>query len=282
MVEPLEAHLEALLQTSVDGKRRVAGGDICEAWRVTLGDGRVVFAKEHANGEAMFDAEAKGLQWLAEAHALRTPTVLAVSARALVLEYIEPGGRTAGFDEAFGRGLARMHGHRPATFGLEHPGIIAGLPQDNTAEDGWVTFFGQRRLRPLVQRCIDTGRLPPETADDLDALLRVLPDRLGPAEAPARLHGDLWSGNAMADAHGEPVVYDPAPYGGHREIDLAMMRLFGGFAPATFDAYHEAMPLAPEHEDRVELMQLYPVLVHVALFGGHYGATARRTMQRYA
>lgn len=281
MVEPLAEHLCQVLGAGVTRQRRVAGGDICDAWRVELDDGRVVFAKEHRNAGPMFEAEARGLRWLAEAGALRTPTVLAVSSRALVLEYIEAGGRTAAFDEAFGRGLAELHGRTPASFGWDTPGVIASLPQDNTPEDDWASFFGERRLTPLVRRCVDDGRLPRDCIVELDALLRVLPARLGPAEPPARLHGDLWSGNAMATAHGEPVLYDPAPYGGHREVDLAMMRLFGGFSPRTFAAYEEVSPLAAGHEDRVELMQLYPVLVHVALFGGHYAASARRTLQRY-
>ncbi len=282
MSEPLDQHLAAALGANVVDKRRVAGGDICDAWRVSLDDGRVVFAKEHTAGGPMFEAEAYGLQWLAEANALRTPRVLAASVRALVLEYVESGGRTPAFDEAFGRGLARLHGHAPASFGLERSGIIASLPQDNASEDEWATFYGQRRLVPLVRRCIEMARLPADAGAELDALLRVLPERVGPPEPPARLHGDLWSGNVMADAHGEPVIFDPAPYGGHREIDLAMMRLFGGFSPRTFEAYDEVMPLSPGHEERVGLMQLYPVLVHVALFGGHYAASARRTMRRYS
>ncbi len=282
MPESIEDHLTAVLGATVVAKRRVAGGDICEAWRVELADGRIVFAKQHADGAEMFEAEAFGLRWLAEADALRIPTVLATSARVLVLEYIEPGGRTAAFDAAFGRGLAALHGHAPAGFGHERAGVLASIPQDNTPEHDWATFYGQRRLAPLVQRCIEAGRLPAEARSELDALLVVLEQRVGPAEPPARLHGDLWSGNAMADSRGEPVVYDPAPYGGHREIDLAMMRLFGGFSPACFSAYAEATPLSPGHEERVELMQLYPVLVHVALFGGHYAATARRIMRRYA
>lgn len=278
----VDAHLEAALGARVASKRRVAGGDICEAWRVALDDGRIVFAKEHGAGGPMFAAEAYGLRWLADAEAIRTPAVLAVSTRTLVLEYVEPSGRTDTFDEALGRGLAALHAHAPPRFGLDRPGVIASLPQDNGPEADWATFYGQRRLAPQVHRCIERGRLPVEAAADLEALLRVLPDRVGPPEPPARLHGDLWSGNAMAGPGGEPIIYDPAPYGGHREMDLAMMRLFGGFSPRTFDAYARATPLAHGHEDRVELMQLYPVLVHVALFGGHYAATARRIMRRYA
>lgn len=270
-----------MLNAGVARQRRVAGGDICDAWRVELDDGRVVFAKEHRSAGPMFEAEARGLRWLAEAGALRTPAVLAVSSRALVLEHIESGGRTAAFDEAFGRGLAELHGCTPPSFGWNTPGVIASLPQDNTPEDDWATFFGQRRLSPLVRDCVDRARLPRESMGELDALLRVLPEHLGPPEPPARLHGDLWSGNAMASTHGDPVIYDPAPYGGHREVDLAMMRLFGGFSPRTFAAYEEVAPLAAGHEERVELMQLYPLLVHVALFGGHYAASARSTMRRY-
>ncbi len=281
MRESLEDHLLEVLGHGVAEKRRVAGGDICESWRVRLNDGRVVFVKEHERGASMFEAEAHGLRWLAEADALRTPAVLATTTRVLVLEYIEAGGRTRAFDEALGRGLADLHDHAPPGFGLGRPGVVASLPQDNTPQDDWVTFFGRRRLVPIVEHCIETRRLPPQARGELDALLRVLPRRLGPPEPPARLHGDLWSGNAMADTEGAPVIYDPAPYGGHREIDLAMMRLFGGFSPACFDAYAEAHPLAPGHGERVELMQLYPVLVHVALFGGHYAATARRTLRRY-
>jgi fructosamine-3-kinase len=116
----------------------------------------------------------------------------------------------------------------------------------------------------------------------LERLRARLPDLCGPAEPPARLHGDLWGGNAMTDAEGRPVLIDPAAYGGHREVDLAMMRLFGGFGAGAFAAYAEADPLAGGHQDRVELYQLYPVLVHVVLFGGGYAGSAERILRRYA
>ncbi len=282
MAEPLEQHLEEVLGATVTGKHEVSGGDICCAWRVSLSDGRTVFAKEHPSAGPMFEAEAFGLEWLAEANALRTPTVLHASWRALVLEFIEVGPADASSAEWLGRGLAQLHAHAPASFGLQQQGVIATLPQDNASLPDWPTFYGARRLAPMLALCIKRGRLPAETHNDLEALLRVLPDRLGPPEPPARLHGDLWSGNVMTDHRGAPVLVDPAVYGGHREVDLAMMRLFGGFSPATFAAYEEVTPLAAGHQDRVELLQLYPVLVHTALFGGHYGSTARRTITRYA
>ncbi|MGH1347443.1 MAG: fructosamine kinase family protein [Nannocystales bacterium] len=282
MRESLDRHLTRVLGSNVTTRRRVSGGDTCDAWRVQLTDGRTVFAKEHTNAGSMFDIEAFGLQWLAQALALRVPEVVHTSSRALVLEFVESGTRSASFDETLGRGLAQLHALAPPSFGLARHGVLASLPQDNTPEPDWATFYGVRRLVPMLALCVERGHLPAEARGELDALLRVLPQRLGPPEPPARLHGDLWSGNVIVDARGAPVLVDPAVYGGHRETDLAMMRLFGGFSPATFAAYEEAAPLEPESRDRVELHQLYPVLVHAALFGGHYGGAARRTLTRYA
>lgn len=282
MADPLERIVARALGVAVTHKRPLAGGDICEAWCVHLSDGRDVFVKEHHDAGTMFEVESFGLRWLAEASALRTPQVLHACERALILEFIQAGPRAPSFDEDFGRGLARLHAHAPAGFGLQRRGVIASVPQDNTAEPDWATFYGARRLAPMLGLCVRRGRLAAEVLGGLDALLRVLPDRLGPPEPPARLHGDLWSGNVVVDERGAPVLVDPAVYGGHREVDLAMMRLFGGFPSATFAAYQELRPLAAGHEDRVELLQLYPVLVHVALFGGHYGDTARRIIRRYA
>lgn len=281
MAESLEELVTRALGVAVMHKRPVNGGDICEAWCVHLSDGRDVFVKEHHDAGTMFQVESFGLRWLAEASALRTPQVLHACERALVLEFIQSGPRAQSFDEDLGRGLARLHAHTPASFGLQRQGVIASVPQDNTVETDWPTFYGVRRLTPMLALCVQRGRLPTEVCRELDALLRVLPDRLGPPEPPARLHGDLWSGNVVVDDGGAPVLVDPAVYGGHREVDLAMMQLFGGFPSTTFAAYQECSPLAAEHEDRVELLQLYPVLVHVALFGGHYAEASRRIIRRY-
>ena len=158
--ESLERVVEASLGSPVADKRRVAGGDICDAWKVRLEDGRVVFAKAHGAGGSMFAAEAAGLRWLAEPGALRTPTVLAATEHVLMLEFIESGGRTAAFDETFGRGLAALHTSGAPSFGWAHTGVIASLPQDNASEPDWATFYGQRRLAPLVRACVERGRLP--------------------------------------------------------------------------------------------------------------------------
>jgi len=127
----------------------------------------------------------------------------------------------------------------------------------------------------------ESGALSASQTQSAESLIERLPELCGPDEAPARLHGDLWGGNSMVDEEGRPCLIDPAVYGGHREIDLAMMRLFGGFSKRVFEAYHEATPLAPDHEDRMALYQLYPLLVHVNLFGGGYVGSVERILRHY-
>jgi fructosamine-3-kinase len=265
----------------------VAGGDINRAERMALADGRELFVKHRQGAPAgMYAAEAAGLDWLAEPAALRTPAVVAVGDRRpprfLALEWIPRGRPAAGHDEALGRGLATLHLAGPAAFGLADDNFIGSLPQRNGLADSWPELYGGRRLEPMARAAVEAGALPAAFLVGIERLRARLPDLCGPREPPARLHGDLWGGNAMTAADGAPVLIDPAAYGGHREVDLAMMRLFGGFGPAVFDAYAEAHPLAAGHEDRVELYQLYPVLVHVVLFGGGYARSAERILRRYA
>src|SRR5690606_6795024 len=153
--------------------------------------------------------------------------------------------------------------------------------QDNTPAGDWTEFFRERRLLPQVERAIENGRAPAALAQGFDRLFDRLPELVGPAEPPARLHGDLWGGNLHVDERGLPCLIDPAVYGGHREMDLAMMRLFGGFSERVFAAYDEAYPLSPGAKDRVTLYQLYPLLVHVNHFGGSYLASVQQALARY-
>jgi fructosamine-3-kinase len=174
-----------------------------------------------------------------------------------------------------------MHRAHPASCGLDRDNYVGRLPQDNEPVSDWPTFYRLRRLAPLAERAFDAGLI---TSDDLrtfDTLYDRLPELVGPPEPPARLHGDFWGGNLHATPDGRPCLIDPAAYGGHREIDLAMMRLFGGFDARTFAAYDDAYPLAAGHEERVSLYQLYPLLVHVSLFGAGYVSGVRRALERY-
>jgi fructosamine-3-kinase len=249
----------------------VAGGDINEAAKVRLADGRSVFVKSHENPPpGMFAAEAAGLDWL-DNGPLRVPRVIAVSDNWLVLEWLELEGRPD--PRALGRGLARLHSLGAPSFGLDEPNYLATLPQDNTPEADWPTFYVERRLRPLIRR----GKLGLER--QLDALLEHR-DLFGPPEPPARLHGDLWWGNVSSCA-GAPVILDPAVYGGHREIDLAMLALFGDLPAALVDAYDEIFPLADGWRDRIALHQLYPLAAHACLFGGSYRSQVATTLARF-
>lgn len=269
------------------GSAPAPGGDINRAERMTLADGRELFVKFRLDAPAgMYAAEAAGLAWLAAARALRTPTVAAVGderpPRFLALEWIERGRPRQGHDEALGRGLAALHRAGAPALGLDADNFIGSLPQGNEPAPSWSEFYGERRLEPMARMAVDAGALAPAVLSELERLRARLPDLCGPPEPPARLHGDLWGGNAMVDSAGAPVLIDPAVYGGHREVDLAMMRLFGGFAATVFAAYAEAHPLAAGHEERVELYQLYPLLVHAVLFGGGYARSAERVVRRYA
>ncbi|MCB9716240.1 MAG: fructosamine kinase family protein [Myxococcales bacterium] len=262
--------------------RSLAGGDINDAWSLRCGGTRVFVKARRGAAPSTFRVEAQGLRWLAEAEALRVPRVLAHGEDPpfLALEWIEPGRPGPGFDEALGRGLAALHRAAPEGFGLSHANFIARLPQDNTPAADWPTFYWERRLRPQLRLAERTGLADAGLRRELERLAAVLPQRCGPAEPPARLHGDLWSGNLLVDEAGAPVLADPAVYGGHREIDLAMMQLFGGFSARVFEAYDEVLPLAAGWRERTPLYQLYPLLVHVNLFGGGYLGGVRRALSR--
>jgi len=284
----LSEALEAALGARVVRARPVAGGDINEAFSVSCESGLQVFVKTHRGAApAMFPAEARGLDWLRAADAVRLPRVLAVSGGTdgappfLALEWLEPARPRPSFDEELGRALARLHRYGAPGFGLDHDNFIGRLPQDNRASDTWEEFYRERRLRPQLDLADAHGRIPAALRRSTERLLGELGRRLGPEEPPARLHGDLWGGNLHVDEGGGPALIDPAAYGGHREVDLAMMRLFGGFGPRVFAAYEEAFPLAPGHAERVELHQLYPLMVHVNLFGSSYVGAVERVVRRY-
>lgn len=282
----LERALAERLGAGVIGVSPLAGGDINAAFELELAGGRRVFMKTNRNAaEGMFEAEARGLGWLAEARAIKVPEVVAVSGDVgpsfLVLELLEPAPRRKGFDEELGRSLAALHRATPDRFGLDHANFIGNLPQSNATHARWSEFLRSERLEPQLERARRQGRSSRAIEHGFERLFARLEALVGPEEPPARLHGDLWGGNLHVDAGGAPCLIDPAVYGGHREMDLAMMRLFGGFSERVFAAYAEAFPLAPGHAERVPLCQLYPFMVHVNLFGGGYATSVERVLERY-
>jgi fructosamine-3-kinase len=284
----LERALRRALGAAVKTTRRLAGGDINDAFALELSSGTRVFLKTNASAPAsMFPAEAQGLDWLRAAGALRIPEVLAVSSGRegepcfLVLELLTPAKPQRDFDEQLGQGLATLHRFGADGFGLAIDNFIGSLPQRNRSHDAWADFFWHERLEPQLARAVATGRASSRMRTGFERLASRLTQLVGPTEPPARLHGDLWGGNLHTDDAGAPCLIDPAAYGGHREVDLAMMRLFGGFSESVFRAYQEVWPLAPGYADRVALYQLYPLMVHVNLFGGGYADSVERSLARY-
>jgi fructosamine-3-kinase len=269
--------------------RRVGGGDINEAWHVQL-NGEEAFVKTRADaGEGEYALEAAGLEWLAEPGALRLPRVIELADDYLALEWVEPGSLSAAGAEDLGRGLAVIHAAGAPSFGDpgfgERLGVearIGSLRLPNEPCEDWPSFYAERRLLPLARIARERGTLSAAGVAVVERVCGRLDELAGPAEPPARLHGDLWSGNVHADTGGRPWLIDPSAYGGHREIDLAMLRLFGAPSERLFAAYEEVAPLADGWEERVSLWQLLPLLVHAVLFGGSYRAAAERVANSYA
>lgn len=260
----------------------VAGGSINDARRAELASGATAFVKSRSGARhADFEAEAAGLRWLGAA-GVRVPRVLELGADEvwLALEWLEPGRLSDEGAEELGRSLAAMHAAGAEAHGALPPGspdriLRLGSVEVELAERAtWAEVYGGDLIVPLAGRARDAGAL---AESDLGAVLEAserLSDLGGDPEPPARLHGDLWGGNVLAAGDGRPWLIDPAAYGGHREVDLAMLRLFGSPGERVFDAYAEAAPLGDGHTDRVALWQILPLLVHAILFGGGYGRSA--------
>jgi fructosamine-3-kinase len=268
--------------------RRVGGGDINEAWHVRLNGGEAFVKTRSDAGEGEYALEAAGLEWLAEPGALRVPGVIEVAEGYLALEWVQPGGLSAEGAEELGRGLALIHAAGSPNFGdpgfgerLDMQARFGSLRLPNEPCADWISFYAERRLLPLARIAAERGALSGSGVAAVERVCERLEQLAGPAEPPARLHGDLWSGNVYADSEGRPWLIDPSAYGGHREVDLAMLRLFGAPSERVFAVYEELTPLADGWRERVGLWQLLPLLVHAVLFGGSYCAAAERMARGY-
>ena len=282
MSETYPAVLDQLGRGAPTKLARLGGGCIADAAVATFADGSRAFVKRAAGDPLMFECEAEGLRELAEADALRVPEVLAVSNEALVLEFISQAAPCADFFADFGRRFALLHQSRGPVCGFRQDNFIGATPQPNHPLNGtfeeavdsdgsdWPRFFLERRLRFQVSLAADNGH-----GHELSRLLDRAESRIvellsADIEKPSLLHGDLWGGNYIVDDKGKACLIDPAVYYGHREADLAMTRLFGGFHADFYAAYQEAWPLAEGHHERLPIYQVYHLLNHLNLFGSAY------------
>ncbi|MGC0333992.1 fructosamine-3-kinase [Streptomyces sp. SAI-170] len=255
---------------------------------VALQGGPVVMVKR-GDGPDAVRAEAAGLRWLAEADALRVPRVHGEDGTWLVTERVRTGPARRETAARLGRGLAALHAAGAPAFGAPPPGgprdaFIGAAPMRNSPDTDWPRWYAEQRVLPYLRRAVDDGTVRPAEARVVEAVCEHLPALAGPAEPPARLHGDLWNGNVLWGADGDAWLIDPAAHGGHRETDLAMLRLFGcPYLDDVLEAYQQTAPLADGWAARVGVHQLFPLLVHAVLFGRGYAEqaveTARATLR---
>jgi len=267
-------------------RRPLAGGCINEAFELRAGSERC-FVKGNTHAlERQFEAEAAGLTALRDSGtSLTIPRVLAFEdgpAGFLVLEFLESARRRPDFDESLGRGLAELHlcSHERG-FGFDLDGACGATPQKNGWMERWADFYAERRIGFLTRLSADRG-LPSGDVAVLEALIERLPTWIDDDEPSALIHGDLWSGNLHVGPEGEPALIDPAAYFGHREAELGMMALFGGFSKRVWESYQDTRPLRPGWRQRLDLYTLYHLLNHFVLFGGGYGSQAMAIARRYA
>lgn len=287
--EALEAVLTSALGIQIKSVQTVGGGDINQAAQITTNADQL-FLKWHARSpDGMFTAEARGLELLRQAGTLRVPEVVAYQEHSeeapayMVLEWLERGRPEAGTYDELGRGLAQLHQVEASAHGLDHDNFIGRLPQYNQQETSWTHFYAEHRIRPQMEIARRSGKLTSAREKLIERLLDKLPNLLPADNPPASLlHGDLWSGNVMTLAGGQPAIIDPAVYYGHREVEIAFTELFGGFRPQFYEAYNAIHRLDKGYEERRSLYQLYPLMVHMNLFGGGYTGSVDSILRRYA
>lgn len=252
----------------------VGGGSINQAGQLRTSCGNFFLKWNDAHRfPGMFEKEALGLMLLSRQKMLTIPTVLGYGNtkehQFLLLQYIESSQKNKRYWFDLGVGLAKLHQLSSATFGLDHDNYMGSLPQSNKSHNSWIDFFIHERLKIQISLAVKNGLVNGELQRLFEKLYTTLPE-LVPDDKPALLHGDLWCGNVIADSNGGPCIIDPAVYYGNREADLAMTKLFGGFNEEFYNSYSEAFPLLKDYEKRLPIYNLYPLLVHLNLFGRSY------------
>lgn len=275
---------EGALGKTIAGLHPLGGGDFAQSYRAVLSDKQVVFIKTHHNPPPeFFTTEAAGLTWLRDSGEVNVPEVYAVSDNPpfLVMQWVEIGHGGSKTDIQFGRQLARLHMAKFSCFGRPDSRTTGSQALPNQPCETWAEFYANKRLLPLAKLALDKQALDQSCVSMLEQVSGKLGELGAADEPPSLLHGDLWAGNRVVDNKGESWLIDPAAHGGHREFDLAMMQLFGGYGNACFDAYNESFPLQAGWRDRIALHQLAPLVVHAIKFGASYRSATLSAVSAY-
>ena len=288
MKNALFSALEGRFQDTITSYRGITGGDINQALHVTFEKNGSIFVKYNGRVPAdLFEKEAIGLKML-KRHAidLRIPEVLDFGVldgglSFIVLDFIETSGMKKHHFEKLGQGIAQLHTTKFSHFGADYDNYIGLLPQKNAYRSSFADFFWEMRILPQLELAIKKHHFTLNELGSIEHASKQWTD-IFPVEDPVLIHGDLWAGNIFTDSEGNAGILDPAVYFGHREMEIAFTHLFGGFEPSFYQAYSEILPISPGFEQRKRLYQLYPVLVHVNLFGGNYVNQARAIIKEFS
>lgn len=276
--------ISSVVESPIEKCVPLSGGDINYVYKIsTPTQNWVIKVNNKDSFPGMFKSEFNGLNELYKTNSIRVAKPIMEgeyeNKAFLILEYIAQGQKTGRFWEKFGNDLANLHQNTKANFGFKEDNYIGSLKQLNSQHSNWTEFYALQRLEPQLKLAVNSGHLKGHTAR-FEKLYDKL-DNLFPTEPPALLHGDLWSGNFIAGTNDTPFLIDPAIYYGHREMDIGMMHLFGGFDPILFENYNDVNPLEQDWQKRLPLTQLYPLMVHVNLFGEGYVNSVKSVLQKF-
>ena len=279
----MQQKLEEILNEKISSTHSLGGGSIASSFVIETESGKKYFSKTYGNNNVILKSEVSGLRELAFQIGVRIPKIIATNSEFLILEYIESGKKQNDFFTTFGRQFAQFHRTTENFYGFYENNFIGSTPQINLPQnDNWIDFFWENRLLFQFNLAEQNGFVDSSFRNLINKLEKAFPSILdGTDEPPTLLHGDLWSGNFMVDENSNPVLIDPAVYYGHREADLAMTKMFGGFDSNFYHAYNEEYPLLYDWEERINLYMLYHVLNHLNLFGSGYYSQAVSIIKKY-
>ena len=275
-----------LISAPLTEEQPIGGGCINKCFKIgNLQSTYFIKTNDASKFPSMFQKEADGLKALRNSKTLRIPQTIDYfemdNQSFLLLEYLQKGVKTTDFWWRFGQELAQLHLQTNSEFGFHQDNFIGSLVQKNSYKTNWAEFFLACRLIPQIEIGVNQGWASAKHFKEAENLAKVVEDEF-PVEPASLLHGDLWSGNYLIGPNGEPCIVDPAVYYGNREMEIAFTKMFGGFRPEFYESYQTAYPLQEDFDKRLDINQLYPLLVHANLFGGHYAEETKEFLQKFS